>query len=182
MAGETALSANSTTGVYLLIDNNGWVAANLPGQCNLGGDSGLVLASGYIYFDNFLSLSISASTPRNDSFTGWNLIQNGETTLAKGQGNAGVLRTIMLSVLVDSTTQANWSKFFDVHQANTEYQAYLVRQWASTTFRQWDLNETLKSYTPILPVGFQNAETNKEGKDVQTLIISLLAATRSLTP
>jgi hypothetical protein len=174
------LKNNSATGVYLLIDVGGWVAANAPGDADLGS---LVLGSSYIYFDDFITLEEYASTPNNDSFTGWKFIQDG-TTYLKTKGLTGQAKSnqFLLTVHVTSTQQANFVKFFDTHQSVSTYQLYLVRQWASETFKQFSYNTANKNYAHVCLVGYSLIETNREGKDVQVLKIMLMNAWRQNTP
>ena len=73
----TLLKNSTTTGVYLLIDVGGWVAANTPGEADL--DS-LVLGTSYMYFDDFLALAESVVTPRDETILGWKFVPDGSAT------------------------------------------------------------------------------------------------------
>lgn len=183
MAGEILLKNNSSTGFYLCIENNDGIADNTPGKINLGGDSGLTLGTGYIYFDDFISLEESVTTPKNDAMVGWSFIQHGSIYL-KTKAQTGQAKFMTLSLTVHSTAaqQQNFEKFFEVHQAVSTYQLYGIRQWASETFRQFSYNATLKKYIAVILPGYISTETNREGKDVQTLKIQMIHAYRTNTP
>lgn len=175
----TLLKNSSTTGVYLLIDVGGWVAANTPGEADL--DS-LVEGTSYMYFDDFLALSESVATPRDDTFLGWKFSPDGNVYLkTKGITGQNKLGIFTLSILADSTEAKNFRKFFDVHQAVSYYQLYLVRQYASETFDEFSYNATLKKYIHICLVGYEIVETNKEGKNVRTMNIPMVNAWRQNT-
>lgn len=179
MVGETLLSANSTTGLYLLIDNNGWVGNNTPGTCNLGGSTGLVLGTGYMYFDDFTSLKRSSTTPNTEGFVGWTFGQGSSTYLrTNGFTGQAIFSGLEFTAMVDSTQQQNFERFFDIHQAVGNYQLYLVRQWASTTFRQFSYNATLYQYIAVILTNYDIAENGQQGKDVQTLRAGLVHAYR----
>ena len=179
MAGETLISANSTTGLYLLIDNSGWVAGNTPNTCKLGGDDGLILGSGYMYFDDFTSLKRSSTTPNTEGFVGWAFGQDSSTYLkTKAYTGQALLTGLEFTAMVTSTQQSNFEKFFDAHQAVGNYQLYLVRQWASTTFKQFSYNATLYKYITVIPTNYDIAENGQQGKDVQTLRVGLVHAYR----
>lgn len=183
MAGETAIKANSTTGFYLCIENNSGIANNTPGEIKLGGDTGLVLGTGYMYFDDFISLELYAGTPNNDAMIGWSFIQHGtiylKTTAQTGQAK---FTTLLLTVHATSTQQQNFEKFFDAHQAVSTYQLYGIRQWASETFKQFSYNATLKKYIAVILNGYTVIEVNREGENVQTLKILMTHAYRTNTP
>lgn len=183
MAGETALKNNSTTGFYLCIENNSGIANNTPGEINLGGTTGLVLNTGYVYFDDFITLEEYANTPKNDSMVGWSFIQDGSTYLkTKAQTGQAKFTTLSLTVLVSEGQQAGFEKFFDAHQAVSTYQLYGIRQWASETFKRFSYNATLKYYIAVVLVGYSLIETNKEGKFTQTLKIQMIQGYRTNTP
>lgn len=183
MAGETALKNNSATGFYFCIENNGGIAGNTPGEINLGGGTGLVLGAGYMYFDDFISLEHSAVTPNNGPMIGWSFTQDGTTYLkTKAQTGQAKFSQLLLTVHATATQQQNFDKFFDTHQAVQTYQLYGIRQWASETFRQFSYNATLKKYIAIVLTGYTFIETNREGKDVQTLRIQMTHGYRINTP
>ncbi len=183
MAGETALKLWSTTGFYLCIENNAGIAGNTPGEINIGGGTGLVLGSGYIYFDDFISLEEIATTPKNDAMVGWSFIQDATTHLrVKGQTGQAKFATLILTVHATATQQQNFGKFFDAHQARSTYQLYGIRQWASETFKQFSYNATLYKYIAVILTGYTIIETNREGKDVQTLKVAMIHAYRQNTP
>lgn len=174
------ISSNSTTGVYLVIEENGQIAGNTPGGIDL---DNLVLASGYMYFDDFVALTMETTTPLNDNFTGWQFAQNNTVKLkTTGFTGFGKLTTLTLTVHVTATTQANFLKFFELHQNISNYQLYLLRQWAATTFKQFPFNTNLLNYVAVILTGNNLVETNKEGKDVQTLVVKMVNAYRTVTP
>jgi hypothetical protein len=186
MAGETLLSAASDNGVYLLIENNSWHANNTPNTCNLGGGTGLVLGTGYMYFDDVVSLNKHAETPNTDNFIGWTFAQDGttwlKTTAITGQA---IFSSFQLNVIVDSTKQQNFEKFFDLHQATkpaqANFQLYLVRQWASTTFKQFSYNGTLYKSAAVVLTDYDINEVSQQGKDAQSLRIGMVFAYRKNT-
>ena len=182
MANETALSDNSDTGLYLLIDNNGWKAANTPNTCNLGGDTGLILGTGYIYFDDFISLSRGSTTPLSGTHIGWTFAQSGSTYLRTNAitGQA-IFSRIEANLIITDTQQSNFEKFFDLHQAVTNFQLYLVRQWASTTFKQFSYNATLLKYIAVILTDYDIIEISQGGNDVQNLRIGMIHAYRLST-
>ena len=183
MAGETKIKDNSTTGFYLCIENNAGIANNTPGEILLGGGAGLVLGTGYMYFDDFISLEEYAGTPNNDVMIGWSFFQDGSTYLkTKAQTGQAKLTSLLLTVQVTATQQQNLEKFFDAHQAVEQYQLYGIRQWATTTFKQFSYNATLKKYIAVILNGYTIIETNREGKDVQTLKVQMTHAYRANTP
>ena len=183
MAGETAIKANSTTGFYLCIENNNGIANNTPGEIKLGGDAGLVLNTGYVYFDNFISLGLSAMTPNNDAMIGWSFIQDGSTYL-KTNAQTGQARftNLVLTTLVTAAQQQGFESFFDIHQAVSTYQLYGIRQWAAETFKQFSYNSVLKKYIAVILSGYSLVEVNREGENVQTLKIQMTHAYRTNTP
>lgn len=183
MAGETLVSANSDTGVYLLIDNSSWVTNNLPGNCKLGGDDGLVLGTGYMYFNDFLSLARNTTSPSSDSIIGWSFAQDGNTYLKTNASTGqGIFTHLEVNVLVTSTQQQNFEKFFDLHQATkpaiSGFQLYLVRQWASTTFKQFSYNAGLKKYIAVVLTDYDMIEVSQQGFDGQNLRIGFIHAYR----
>jgi hypothetical protein len=179
MAGETLLSANSSTGVYVLQDNNGWKGNNTPNTCNLGGDTGLELASGYMYFDDFEEVVTVKSTPVDSGYLGWEVTQRTGTETQKSQAFCGeaVATMLVVSVLLDSTKAANLEKFFDYCNDKDSNQYYFVRQWASTTFREFSYSQTLYKYLPIIFTDCMVNETNTGGKFVLSGQLTLRVAT-----
>lgn len=175
----TLLKNSTTTGVYLLIDVGGWVAANTPGEADL--DS-LVLGTSYMYFDDFLALAESVVTPRDETILGWKFVPDGSVYLkTKGITGQNIFRTFTLSILADSTEAKNFRKFFDTHQQVSYYQLYLVRQYAAETFDEFSYNATLKKYAQIVLPSYSIVETNKEGRNVRTLNINMVNAWRQNT-
>jgi len=179
MAGEVALKTFSSTGFYFCIENNNGIANNTPGEIQIGGDNGLVLGTGYMYFDDFISLESYASTPTNDSMIGWSFDQHGSIYL-KTRASTGMAKftSLLLAVHATATQQQNFERFFDAHQAVKGYFLYGIRQWASETFKQFSYNATLKKYIAVILNGYTVIETNREGKDVQTLKIQMVHAYR----
>ena len=174
------IKTNSTTGFYLLIDTGGWVAGNTPGEADL---DLLVLGTSYIYFDDFISLEAYATTPRNDALIGWSFVQDGTTYLkTKAATGQAKFTTLLLTVQATATQQQNFEKFFDAHQAVSQYELYGVRQWAAETFKQFSYNATLYKYIAVVLPGYSVIETIREGKDVQTLKINMIHAYRQNTP
>jgi hypothetical protein len=170
--------ADTDTGVYILQDQGGWRAANTPNTCTLGG-AGLTLGEGYIYFDDFLSLTTTTSTPNNSDFMGWNVGQRTGSTNRQKTGAIcaqGIFKQFTLNVLVTSTQQQNFEKFFDFANDVSSSQYHLVRQWASTTFKQFSYEQTLYKYAYVILTGYSLSETNKEGKDIQNLQIQMTQA------
>ena len=183
MAGETPLLSNSTTGFYICIENNNGIANNTPGEIQLGGDTGLVLGTGYMYFDDFISLEEYAMSPNNDDMIGWSFFQHGTIYLkTRAQTGQAKFTNLLLTVQATATQQQNFEKFYDVHQAVQQYQLYAIRQWASGTFKQFSYNATLKKYIAVILNRYTIIETNREGKDVQTLKINMIHAYRTNTP
>jgi len=183
MAGEVLLKNNSSTGFYLCIENNNGIANNTPGEIKLGGDTGLVLGTGYMYFDDFISLESYASTPTNDAMIGWSFIQHGTIYLkTNAQTGQAKFTSLLLAVHATATQQQNFERFFDAHQAVSTYQLYAIRQWASETFRQFSYNATLYKYIAVILNGYTVIETNREGKDVQTLKVQMIHSYRTNTP
>jgi hypothetical protein len=174
------ISSNSSTGVYLVIEENNQISGNTPNGIDL---DNLTLATGYMYFDKFLSLVLTGSTPYNDNFTGWDFGQSSNPKLkTTGGTGAGKLVMATLTVHVDATEQQNFLKFWETHISASAYQLYLLRQWASTTFKQFPYNGTLYKYLAVCPVGFTLTEANQQGKDTQTLVITMANAYRTVTP
>lgn len=167
---------NSTTGVYLTIDENNEIETdNTPGNIDL---DNLVLGTGYIYFDDFLNLTETGTTPDTGVIFGWVFGQN-DTTVLKTQGytGSGVWVTYNVVVHVTATQQQNFLRFFEVHQGVAN-QMYLLRQTASETFKQFPYNTVLKKWAPVILVGYNLLETNQQGINVQTLSIQLVKAYR----
>jgi hypothetical protein len=170
--------ADTTTGVYILQDNGGWVAANTPNTAVLGG-AGLTLGSGYIYFDDFNELVNAKSSPTDADFIGWDIAQRTGTNTQKSQAFCGeaILQTIMLSVVLDSTSAQSLETFYDYVNDKDSAQYYLVRQWGSTTFRQFSYAQTLYKYLPVIITDVMVSETNTGGKFVMSGQISMKVAT-----
>jgi hypothetical protein len=173
----TLLKNNSTTGVYIIIEENGRIAANAPGDIDL---DNLVVGTGYMYFDDFGGLLHNGTTPDTEAMFGWSFSQDG-TTDGKIWGMTGgcALITYKLVVTATATQQQNFEKFFHNHTALRNYQLYLVRQWASTTFKQFSINGTLQNYIPVILVGYTISEIAQQGYDVQNLEINLVHAYRN---
>lgn len=174
------LIKNTTSeGVYLLIEENGRIAAGAPGDIDL---DNLVLGTGYIYFDDFIQLEEAGTAQRTDKFFGWNISPDLTTKLkVKAQTGANMFLVLNLRVHLTNTQRNNFVKFFQVHQSPTQEQLFLVVQWESEAFEQYSYNTTLQDHLEVIPAGYRIITTLKEGKYVRTLDLQLINAFKVIT-
>lgn len=175
----TLISSYTTPNTWLVIEENGQIAANTPGGIDL---DNLVLGTSYFRIDKFASLVHEAITASRDKFRGWTFSPDVTTVLkTKGYTGGNVYKTYTIMGILDSTQQGNFEDFFEYHQANAASQLYLVRQWAATTFKHFSYNSTQYNYAAVCPIRYRLVETNRGGKYNQELELLLVHAYREKT-
>ena len=174
----TLLKNNSSVGVYILEDEGGWVAANTPGEADL---DNLAVGDTYIYFDSVISLQHKVtSNYESDDRPGFKTWYSGSLSIKSNGGFGARFGYILLSAEVDATTQANFELFYNRNCVTGDGQKYLVRQWASETFRQFPYQSANKNYAKIIMRGYDITEVEDKGKDVQLLNIAMEEVTSRL--
>ncbi len=164
---------NSTQGLYILADQGGWVAANTPGEADL--DS-LVLGTSYIYFASLIRLE-SSQTHNHESD-----LERGFKSWADGEGTrdlrtGGAEKQYLLVTVEEALSTVEYMESFAKYRNRTARtdEIYLVRQKATTTFRQFPNQvPTLKKYCPVLIRGVNSIETGNIDKQTITLVLEVV--------
>lgn len=168
------IKTNSVQGLYILVDQGGWVAANTPGEADL---SALTLGTTYIYFGSLIRLEyVQTSNYENENFRGWRTWPSGE---GKMDANTGFHERSTFAFQVEETlTNTEYTEFFHkYYNRSTSWttRIYLVRQYASESFRQFANNTpALKKYLPIVirsVVSVETGNTNKQNITVSGEVI-----------
>ena len=111
----TLISSYTVPGTWLVSEEDGQIAANTPGGIDI---DNLVLATTYMYFDKFFSLTHKVTTPSAGQFKGWQFSPDLTTWLkTKAFTGQNVYKIYTLHVPVTSTQQGNFEDFFEYQQA-----------------------------------------------------------------
>lgn len=165
------LKNNSTQGLYILTDQGGWVAANTPGEADL---ALLSLGTTYLYFDSVIRFE------SNQSHNYESDLERGLKSWADGEGTrdwstGGAEKQFILVMAETDLTTAELTEFFAKYWnriARGSTEIYLVRQKATTTFRQFPNNTpALKKYIPVILRGVNSIETGNIDKQNVTLLL-----------
>ena len=168
----TLLKNNSAVGLYILEEENDQLETNnTPGEIDL---ENLTLGDTYIYFDTVIRFEhkVTANKEGTD-FVGFWSWQSAATPGSVSASTGGARRGyILATVETTATQQANFEKFFNLNAAVGDGQKFLIRQWASETFREFPYGATNKKYAKVIMRGYDITETEDKGKDCQLLNIA----------
>lgn len=153
-------------GIYILEDQNAWVAANTPGEADL--DS-LSLGDTYIYFKDPLQFSVQLmSQKEGDELLGWETIQTSNNGTLSGNVYGGARALYIIQAKIDSTTGGHLQTLFRKHVQAGDGNKYIIFQTATTTFEPFStVTGVVKNYAEIIirkvDIGFKdNAGINNK--------------------
>jgi hypothetical protein len=163
------LKNNSTQGLYILEEENGRIAANLPGDIDLGN---LSLGDTYIYFDNILRFEEKFTANREGDdwigFKTWN-VANHKTQASTG----GAYRVYYMSTVESNETTAQYLKTLAaLNVIPGDGLKFLVKQTASEAFELFPNDSGVnKKATAIIIRGYNAVEIASGGKDFKLINI-----------
>ena len=146
-------------GIYILEDQNAWVAANTPGEADL--DS-LSLGDTYIYFPDPLQFSIQMmSQKEGDELLGWETIQTGSSGTLSGNVYGGARALYIIQAKIDSATGGLIQTLFRKHVQAGDGNKYIIFQTAANTFEPFStVTGVAKKYAEIIirkiDIGFKD--------------------------
>ena len=165
------LKNNSTQGVYIAADDAGKIAANTPGDLDLGN---LILGTNYIYFDVVLRFEEKTTFNREGlDFMGWKTLNYGNTSVQATTGGS-YKNLFLVSVETDETGAELMKTLSKYNVRSGDEQFFLIKQTASEAFEQFPNSAVvLKKFARIIIRGIDIVEmTNSSGKDVKVINIA----------
>jgi hypothetical protein len=168
------LIKNATSvGIYITIDNASKITGNTPGDLDL---DQLTLGTNYVYLADFQSELVVKDATKSEKFAGWVFGAKGAAALTQktlGYTGEAVQGTIVITAVVDDTTDQNLQKLFDTANDKDSAQYFLLHQFASETFRQFSYAQTLKKFAYVCLVGYTSTTTNTTGKFMYTVQLTM---------